>query len=111
MTSRLYTFRSATNTKASALYILSNTAINNISINSHSSTYKQLPRSQKELKISTITREKSRKNSQRRHGFCFLIPIKGSNVPDTKDRVKVKEATLNSWHKYAHWKLLTENST
>jgi len=83
MTSRLYTFRSATNTKASVLHILSNTAINNISINSHRSTYKQLPGSQKELKISTVTREKSRKNSQRRQGFCFIIPIKGSNVPDT----------------------------
>jgi len=83
MTSRLYTFRSATNTKASAVHILSNTAINNISINSHISTYKQLPGSQKELKTSTKTRQKSRKNSQRRQGFCFIIPIKGANVPDT----------------------------
>jgi hypothetical protein len=83
MTSKSYTFTSANNIETSALHILSNTAINNVGTNSYISTHKQVTGSQKELNIPTKTKDKCGKNSQTRQGFCFIISMKGSHVPDT----------------------------
>jgi hypothetical protein len=83
VTLRLYTFTSVTNIETSALHILSNIATNNLSINSYISTHKQVTESQKEFKIPTKRKEKSGKNSQTRQGFCFIISLKSSHVPDT----------------------------